>query len=146
MRSRSRPRSAKPNTAAVERRSFSRTLASPAILLAAIVDDGTIAYVDELVGRLAADLKARGLYEGATIALLSDHGEGLGDHGEQEHGVFLYDSTMHVPFIVKLPGERDAGNRAQRPWGGRAAQRQPTAPPAFYGRDIAKVKAWLEKR
>jgi arylsulfatase A-like enzyme/Tfp pilus assembly protein PilF len=77
--------------------------------------DGTIAYVDELVGRLAADLKARGLYEGATIALISDHGEGLGDHGEQEHGVFLYDSTMHVPFIVKLPGERDAGKRVAAP-------------------------------
>ena len=37
--------------------------------------------------------------------LLSDHGEGLGDHGEQEHGLFLYNATMHVPLIVKLPGQ-----------------------------------------
>ncbi len=77
--------------------------------------DGTIAYADELVGRLVADLKQRGLYDGATIALLSDHGEGLGDHGEQEHGVFLYDETIHVPFIVKRAGERDAGKRVKSP-------------------------------
>ncbi len=77
--------------------------------------DGTIAYVDELVGRLMSDLKARGLYDRATIALTADHGEGLGDHGEQEHGVFLYDSTLHVPLIVKLPGERDAGKRVAAP-------------------------------
>ncbi len=77
--------------------------------------DGTVAYVDELVGRLVADLKARGLYDRATIALVSDHGEGLGDHGEQEHGVFLYDSTLRVAFIVKLPGERDAGKRVTAP-------------------------------
>ena len=77
--------------------------------------DGTIAYSDELVGRLISDLKRRGLYDGATIALLSDHGEGLGDHGEQEHGVFLYDETIHVPFIVKRAGERDAGKRVSAP-------------------------------
>ena len=77
--------------------------------------DGTIAYSDELVGRLVADLKRRGFYDGAVIALLSDHGEGLGDHGEQEHGVFLYDETIHVPFIVKRAGERDAGKRVSAP-------------------------------
>ncbi len=77
--------------------------------------DGTIAYSDELVGRLIGDLKRRGLYESATIALISDHGEGLGDHGEQEHGVFLYDSTLRVAFIVKLPGQRDAGKRVAAP-------------------------------
>jgi choline-sulfatase len=77
--------------------------------------DGTIAYSDELVGRLMTDLKTRRLYEKATIALLSDHGEGLGDHGEQEHGVFLYDETIHVPLIIKLPEDRDAGKRVSSP-------------------------------
>lgn len=77
--------------------------------------DGTIAYVDELVGRLVSDLKTRGLYDRATIALTADHGEGLGDHGEQEHGIFLYDSTTHVPLVVKLPGGRDAGRRVTAP-------------------------------
>lgn len=79
--------------------------------------DGTIAYADELVGRLIAHLKQLGIYDRATIVLLSDHGEGLGDHGEQEHGLFLYDETLHVPLIVKLPHRRDAGRRVARPVG-----------------------------
>src|SRR5436189_296370 len=70
--------------------------------------DGEVAYADEIVGRLLDRLRASSLYEKATIVLLSDHGEGLGDHGEQEHGLFLYDATMHVPLIVKLPGRNPA--------------------------------------
>jgi choline-sulfatase len=77
--------------------------------------DGTIAYADELVGRLVSDLKRLDVYERATIVLLSDHGEGLGDHGEQEHGIFLYDETIRVPLVVKLPRERDAGRRVTAP-------------------------------
>jgi arylsulfatase A-like enzyme/Tfp pilus assembly protein PilF len=77
--------------------------------------DGEIAYADELVGRFLDALRAGGWYEKATIVLLSDHGEGLGDHGEQEHGLFLYDDTIHVPLIVKLPGSRGAGRRITDP-------------------------------
>jgi len=66
--------------------------------------DGEIAYADEIVGRLLDRLRAMEVFERATIVLLSDHGEGLGDHGEQEHGLFLYDETMHVPLVFKLPG------------------------------------------
>jgi arylsulfatase A-like enzyme/Flp pilus assembly protein TadD len=66
--------------------------------------DGEIAHADEIVGRLLDRLRASSLYDQATIVLLSDHGEGLGDHGEQEHGLFLYNATTHVPLIVKLPG------------------------------------------
>lgn len=73
--------------------------------------DGEIAYADELVGRLVRVLKDRDLYDAATIVLLSDHGEGLGDHGEQEHGVFLYEESIHVPLIIKLPGGRSARRR-----------------------------------
>ncbi len=47
--------------------------------------------------------------------LLSDHGEGLGDHGEQEHGLFLYRETTQVPLIVKLPGQRESGRRVGAP-------------------------------
>ncbi len=65
--------------------------------------DGEIADADEIVGRLISDLKKRRWYDAATIVLLSDHGEGLGDHGESEHGLFLYDTTMHVPLIIKTP-------------------------------------------
>jgi arylsulfatase A-like enzyme len=68
--------------------------------------DGEIAFADEIVGRLLDQLRALDVYDRATIVLLSDHGEGLGDHGEQEHGLFLYNSTVHVPLVVKLPGQQ----------------------------------------
>jgi choline-sulfatase len=70
--------------------------------------DGEIAYADEIVGRLLDRLRALDVYDRATIVLLADHGEGLGDHGEQEHGLFLYNATTHVPLIVKLPGQNSA--------------------------------------
>ncbi len=78
---------------------------------------GEIATADAAVGRLLAALDASGLYDRSVIVVLSDHGEGLGDHGEQQHGVFLYRSTLHVPLIVKLPGNRQAGTRVLRPVG-----------------------------
>ena len=74
--------------------------------------DGEIAYTDELVGRLVRYLKSHQLYDRSTIVLLSDHGEGLGDHGEQEHGLFVYDEAIHVPLIIKQEGNVGAGRRA----------------------------------
>lgn len=76
--------------------------------------DGEIASVDEVLGRLFGRLRALDLYDRSTIVLLSDHGEGLGDHGEQEHGLFLYNATIHVPLIVKLPGQ-DRARRVTAP-------------------------------
>ena len=76
--------------------------------------DGEIAYADELVGRLLDRLKTDKLFDRSTIVLLADHGEGLGDHGEQEHGMFLYQETVHVPLIVKLPGQT-TGRRVAEP-------------------------------
>ena len=70
--------------------------------------DGEVAYTDEIIGRLFDRLRALDLYDRSTIVVLSDHGEGLGEHGEQEHGLFLYNSTTHIPFIIKLPGQRQA--------------------------------------
>ncbi|MGN6182518.1 MAG: sulfatase-like hydrolase/transferase [Thermoanaerobaculia bacterium] len=65
--------------------------------------DAEIASADAIVGRFLDDLKSRGLYDDALIVLLSDHGEGLGDHGEDEHGIFLYRESIQVPLLVKLP-------------------------------------------
>jgi arylsulfatase A-like enzyme/Flp pilus assembly protein TadD len=65
--------------------------------------DGEIAFADAQVGRLVADLKKKGLYGRTLIVLAGDHGEGLGEHGEKTHGFFIYDSTLHVPLIVKPP-------------------------------------------
>jgi arylsulfatase A-like enzyme len=73
--------------------------------------DAEIAYSDALVGNFLDFLKARGLYEPALIVLTSDHGEGLGDHGEQEHGIFLYQGVARVPLVVKWPGNQRAGTR-----------------------------------
>jgi len=70
--------------------------------------DGEIAYVDSAVGELLSQLRARGLYDGAVIAVMADHGEALGDHGEDQHGIFLYDETIHVPLVIKLPADAAA--------------------------------------
>jgi len=71
--------------------------------------DGEIAYADSALGHFLAYLKKQGWYEGAMIVVVGDHGEGLGEHHEDTHGIFLYDSTTHVPLIVKLPNEPEAG-------------------------------------
>jgi arylsulfatase A-like enzyme/Flp pilus assembly protein TadD len=75
--------------------------------------DGGVAYADSALGKLLSQLRTRGLYENSLIAVMSDHGEGLGDHGEEFHGFFLYDATIHVPLLLKLPGERFAGKRIE---------------------------------
>jgi arylsulfatase A-like enzyme/Flp pilus assembly protein TadD len=77
--------------------------------------DGEIAYSDQVVGDLISDLKQKGIYDKALIILLSDHGEGLNDHGEEEHGIFLYREAIQVPLIVKLPGNRSAGRSVSKP-------------------------------
>jgi choline-sulfatase len=71
--------------------------------------DGEIAYADSALGHFIAYLKKQGWYEGALIVVVGDHGEGLGEHHEDTHGIFLYDSTTHVPLIVKLPSQSDEG-------------------------------------
>lgn len=73
--------------------------------------DAEIAYSDAMLGRLFSELRARNLYQNTAIALLGDHGESLGAHKENSHGIFLYDETIHVPLLFKLPGNRNAGGR-----------------------------------
>ena len=74
--------------------------------------DGEIAYADHELGRLITWLKRNQLYDHTLIIFLSDHGESLGDHGEKEHGFFVYNSTVHIPLIVKPPA--GSGFRAMR--------------------------------
>ncbi len=68
--------------------------------------NGEIKYADAQAGKLISALRARKLYDGALIVVAGDHGESLGAHGEATHGVFLYDETIHVPLLVKLPQNR----------------------------------------
>jgi len=65
--------------------------------------DGEIAYADSVLAGFIGYLKKTGRYDNALIVVVGDHGEGLGEHGEESHGIFLYDSTTHVPLIVKIP-------------------------------------------
>jgi len=75
--------------------------------------DGEIAYTDSVVGRLIETLRQRGLFQDSLIAIAADHGEAFGEHGEERHGIFLYDETIHVPFLLKLPSQKLAGQRIE---------------------------------
>ncbi len=77
--------------------------------------DGEIARADELVGEFVAALRELGLYDRALVFFLSDHGEGLGNHGEAEHGVLLYREAIRVPLLVKLPKGSRAGETVTDP-------------------------------
>jgi arylsulfatase A-like enzyme len=73
--------------------------------------DGEIAAVDAAVGTLLEGLRARGRLAGAVVVVAADHGESLGEHGEATHGLFLYESDVHVPLLVRLPGAEQGGRR-----------------------------------
>jgi arylsulfatase A-like enzyme/tetratricopeptide (TPR) repeat protein len=65
---------------------------------------GEVAYVDEALGNFLEELSNRGRLENSLLVLTSDHGEGLGDHGERTHGMFAYETTLRVPLIVSWEG------------------------------------------
>ena len=73
--------------------------------------DGEVAYADAQLGRLVAQLDQSGLRGQTLIVVTSDHGEGLGEHEEDEHVLFAYDSTLHVPLVFSWPGVLAAGSR-----------------------------------
>jgi len=66
--------------------------------------DGEIAYMDQEVGRLLRWIDDSGRAGRTLVALVADHGEGLDEHGEPEHGVFLYETTLHIPMLLAGPG------------------------------------------
>jgi choline-sulfatase len=75
--------------------------------------DGEIAFADEQVGRFVSWLRADAIDEKTVLAIMGDHGEGLGSHGEGNHGYFLYDYAVHVPFLVVTPFAELAGVRVE---------------------------------
>jgi len=77
--------------------------------------DAEIASADHIVGALLDELRELGVYDRALILFVSDHGEGLGDHGLEEHGLFLYREQIQVPMLVKLPGSERGGTSVTRP-------------------------------
>jgi choline-sulfatase len=75
--------------------------------------DGEIAYTDSIVGSFVEVLRKHGLYQNAVIAIAADHGEAFGEHGEERHGMFLYDETIHVPLLLKLSAGRLGGKHVE---------------------------------
>lgn len=75
---------------------------APAAFASKVADPyaAEVAYVDACVRQLLDGLDARARLDDALIAVVADHGEGLGEHGERTHTLFLYDTTMHVPWIL----------------------------------------------
>jgi len=78
--------------------------------------DGEIAKSDAIVGDLLRHLKTLGVYDRSLIVFLSDHGEGLDDHGEDQHGILLYREALQVPLMIKLPHADRHGERIGEPF------------------------------
>jgi choline-sulfatase len=66
--------------------------------------EGEIAFVDQQLGRLLGALDTLRVRDRTLVAVTADHGEALGEHGEETHGVFLYDATLRVPWVMEGPG------------------------------------------
>jgi arylsulfatase A-like enzyme len=71
--------------------------------------DGEIAYTDEQIGRFLDGLEARDRVENTLVVLTSDHGEGLGEHGERSHGYLACEGTMRIPMIFSMPDRLPEG-------------------------------------
>jgi arylsulfatase A-like enzyme/Tfp pilus assembly protein PilF len=77
--------------------------------------NGEVAFVDSQVGRVIDQLKSMGIYDRTVVVVMGDHGESLGDHGEGQHGFFIYNSVTHVPFMIRAPYDRMQGRRIGDP-------------------------------
>jgi len=73
--------------------------------------DGEIAYVDELIGKVLDKLSERDILEKTLIVIVGDHGESLGQHGENSHGFFIYDASISVPLIIHFPSSKLGGKK-----------------------------------
>ncbi len=73
--------------------------------------DRAVASTDAAVGKLVSFLRSQSIYDDALIVIASSQGESLGAHGEETHGIFLYDETIHVPLVLKLPKNQMAGKQ-----------------------------------
>lgn len=74
---------------------------------------GELAFADEQIGHVFNELKKQGVYDKTLIVVTADHGEGLLDHGEPTHSLLIFDSTIRVPLIVRMPGAPE-GQRFHR--------------------------------
>ena len=107
--------------------------------------DGEIAFTDAQVGRVVEYLERHGLLDRTVVVIAGDHGESLGDHGEEAHGFFIYESVLRVPLLVRAPYASMRGRRVADPV--RTIDVLPTAldllgvpaPPSVEGRSLAPL-------
>jgi arylsulfatase A-like enzyme len=78
---------------------------------------GEIAFVDSQIGRLVEALERQQLLDRTIVIVVGDHGESLGEHGERDHGIFVYESVLRVPFMLRAPNlaPRRVGEVARLP-------------------------------
>ena len=74
--------------------------------------NSAVTAADSAAGKLISALRQRKIYDNTAVIVVADHGESLGAHGEDTHGVFLYDETIHVPLLIKLPEAQPAAKPA----------------------------------
>jgi arylsulfatase A-like enzyme/Tfp pilus assembly protein PilF len=108
--------------------------------------DGEIAFADQQIGRLIGALQDEGALDETVVVFTSDHGESLGEHGEETHAVFIYESTIRVPLLVRYPPKLPAGKVHTQSV--RIADLMPTvlgladvAQPKVQGSDLSKAFA-----
>lgn len=75
---------------------------------------GEIAYVDQAFGVVMEELRRLGVADRTVVLVVADHGEGLGEHGEDTHSMLLYDATLHVPLLLSYPGARPGARIAEQ--------------------------------
>lgn len=95
---------------------FHNDLTARQVAHAVALYDGEVRYADAILGQFLQNLKDLGLYDNAMLVFTADHGESLGEQGYFfEHGEYLYDSTLHIPLIIKWPDARRKGLRVATP-------------------------------
>ena len=65
--------------------------------------DGEIAFADHCVGQIVEHLKAAGILDETAVFVTSDHGENLGEHGRIDHLLSMYETTLHIPLVIRYP-------------------------------------------
>lgn len=93
------------------RRPDDRTFSQPTLGGQTDLYSGEVAYLDHQVDRLLGFLESRRLLDDTLIVLVADHGENLGEHGIDFRHLGLWETTTHVPLLIRWPGRRHEGHR-----------------------------------
>jgi arylsulfatase A-like enzyme/Tfp pilus assembly protein PilF len=76
---------------------------------------GEVAFADDCVGQVLGKLRQLGLYDQTLVVITGDHGEMLGEHGELNHGFFIYEAALRVPLVIRIPHASSAPRQVDLP-------------------------------